>query len=188
MSPLAEVHAQWDGEPTVVLSRNVRPGFEAAFETWAGGFSRAVAEHPGFRRCRLVPPVEGAQSEWVFVSTFESAGALKAWIASPLRRAWLERAAPMVEDTGRMRVISGLEALFGLPQARPPAVWKLAVVTQLGLYPTVLFSWTFLAPRIQPLGFFPRAFVSSLCTVVLMTWVVMPVVTRLFRGWLTQGD
>lgn len=184
---MAEVHSQWSGEPTAVLSRRVRPGQEEAFRAWAEAFSEALAATPGCSSCQVLPPVEGGHPEWVFVSVFQDHAALKAWIGSGTRARWLEQAGPLVQDTGELRVISGLEALFGLvppSEARPPAVWKLAVVTLAGLYPTVIFSWLAVAPRLLPLPFLLRALVSATFTVVLMTWMVMPVVTRLFRPWL----
>jgi antibiotic biosynthesis monooxygenase (ABM) superfamily enzyme len=187
MSVLATVHSQWSGEPTAVLSRRVRPGQEEVFRHWAEAFTEVLAATPGCSSCQVLPPVEGGHPEWVFVSVFQDHAALKAWIGSPTRAEWLERAGPLVEDAGELRVISGLEALFGLlppSQARPPAVWKLALVTLAGLYPTVILSWLLVAPRLQPLPFPLRALASATFTVVVMTWGVMPLVTRAFRPWL----
>jgi antibiotic biosynthesis monooxygenase (ABM) superfamily enzyme len=144
-------------------------------------------EFPGCLRCHVVPPLEGVQAEWIFMAAFSDPAALRTWVESPQRARWLKEVEPLVDDTGPMRVISGLEALFGLlppDQAKPPAVWKLAAVTLTGLYPTLLLSATFLAPRLQGLPLLPRVLLSALATVLVMTWGVMPLMTRMFRPWL----
>ena len=187
MSVMEAVHAQWSGQPTAVLSRRVRPGQEGPFQRWAEAFAQALTASPGCLSCQIIPPVPGIQPDWVFVSEFREPASLRAWIDSETRHQWLAAAAPMVENTGELRVISGLESLFGLlppGEAAPPPVWKLAVVTLVGLYPTVLLSWLCVAPRLQPVPLLVRALLSSLFTVGLMTWGVMPLVTRLFRPWL----
>jgi antibiotic biosynthesis monooxygenase (ABM) superfamily enzyme len=43
------------------------------------------------------------------------------------------------------------------------------------------------APLIGRLSLVPRLAVTTLVTVSLMTWVVMPRVTRLLRQWLYPG-
>ncbi len=175
---------------TVVVSRKVRPGCEDAFREWAFGFEQEMARFPGHVNCQFVPPVGDAQPEWVFVFTFDSARSLQAWVASPTRAQWLTQVAPLVEGQDQAQIISGLEALFGiLPPtvAPPPPVWKVAVSVLLGLYPTSLLNATLLVPLIQDLPLPFRVLLSVVTLVVLMTWVVMPLVTRALRPWLYPG-
>jgi antibiotic biosynthesis monooxygenase (ABM) superfamily enzyme len=172
---------------TVVVSRRVLPGFEAPFQEWAVGFEQEMAQFPGHKGCQLISPVMEAQPEWVFVFTFDSAKSLQAWIASETRSRWLARLAPMVEGPDTAQVISGLETLFGLlpPNvAAPPPVWKVAVSVLVGLYPASLLNAHFLAPVLKDLVLPLRVFISVTVLVLAMTWVVMPLVTRLLRPWL----
>jgi hypothetical protein len=93
----------------------------------------------------------------------------------------------MVEGPDTGHVISGLEALFGiLPPdvAPPPPVWKVAVSVVAGLYPVSLLNALFLAPLLKDLPVALRVLVSVAVVVAGMTWVVMPLVTRLLRFWL----
>jgi len=85
------------------------------------------------------------------------------------------------------QVIRGLDQLFGLlpPTVAPsPPVWKVAVSVLVGLYPLTVLSQAVLGPRLAGLPLLLRAGVSAVLMVVLMTWVVMPVVTRLLKPWL----
>jgi antibiotic biosynthesis monooxygenase (ABM) superfamily enzyme len=175
------------GDTTAILSRRVRAGQEPAFQAWGRAFAEAMGTFPGFRDCRLVPPVPGGQAEWVFVVTFDGPATLRSWLDSEVRRAWLVRAEPMVEQSGPLQVVSGLETLFGLlppSVARPPAVWKLAGVTLVALYPVALLNGWAVTPRLQGLPLPVRALVASAVTVAVMTWGVMPLATRAFKRWL----
>ena len=190
MEPDTAARLPLESLPTVVVSRLVRPGHEHDFERWAEGFGQAMAAFPGHVSCRLVPPVAGAQREWIFVFTFDSAASLKAWVESDIRADWLARARAMVVEEGPARVVSGLESLFGLlppSVAPPPPVWKVAVSVLVGLYPVSLLNAVFLAPRLGGLPLAWRVLVSAVVVVGLMTWVVMPTVTRLLRRWLYPG-
>jgi uncharacterized protein len=176
-----------ESRATVVVSRKVRPESEPAFQGWAEGFEREMARFPGHLRCQLIPPVLNAQSEWVFVSTFDSARNLQVWLSSSVRSRWLARLEPMVAGPDEAQVISGLEALFGLlpPNvAAPPPVWKVALSVFAGLYPASLLNALFLAPLLKDLALPWRVLVSVGVLVGAMTWVVMPLVTRLLRPWL----
>ena len=172
---------------TVVLSRRVRPGLEEPFARWVSGATEAVRAFPGFVREEVVPPVAGAQPEWVFVFTFDSPSSLRAWVASEERRAWLARSEPLVLAQGPAQVISGLEQLFGLVPpdvAPPPPVWKVACSVLLGLYPVTLLNMRVLGPQLAGLPLPLRALVTTAVLVILMTWVVMPLVTRALKPWL----
>lgn len=173
--------------PTVVVSRRVKPGFEPAFQAWVEGFTAAVAATPGYLSHQVVPPVDGAQPDWVFVFTFEDAASLGAWVDHPTRARWLAESEPMLEGPIQAQVISGLEALFGLKSpavARPPAVWKLALATLCGLWPTAYANAYLVGPFVKDFDVWLRTFIISAVTVAQMTWIVMPLVTRTLRPWI----
>jgi hypothetical protein len=175
---------------TVVLSRRIKSGQEDHFRAWVEGFHAVMATYPGHRSGQVVPPVEGAQPEWVFVYTFDSPQNLRTWLESEDRRIWLAQAEPMVESQGPAQFISGLEHLFGLlppTVAPPPPVWKVACSVMAGLFPITILNYRFLAPLLKPLPIVPRAFLGTVIVVALMTWVVMPGVTRLLKPWLYPG-
>lgn len=179
--------AEVEPATTVVLSRRIKRGQEEAFQAWTIGFHAVMSTYPGHLSGQAVPPVPGAQEEWVFVYTFDTPQNLRTWLESDDRRLWLAKAEPMVESEGKAQLISGLEQLFGLlppSVAPPPPVWKVACSVVAGLFPITVLNYLFLAPLLKPLSVVPRAFLSTVFIVVLMTWVVMPAVTRLLKPWL----
>lgn len=181
--------------PAVVIVRRPKAGLEAAFQTWSESIYRVMAEQPGFLSYQAVPPLPGENPDWYFVFTFDSPENLKAWLGSETRAQWQALSLPLTEDHGQARVMSGMEQLFGLPspdEADPPAVWKLAAATELGLAPTVflvgclLLQIPFYAhlPLAGLWGIWWQVLLSTAICVSLMTWGVMPLLTRLLRPWL----
>ncbi len=63
----------------------------------------------------------------------------------------------------------------------------MAVVTWVTIFPLITLVIVVSSPLIGSLPLVPRLALTTLVTVPLMTWVVMPRVTRLLRGWLYPG-
>ena len=103
----------------------------------------------------------------------------------------MKRAEPHV--AGSMRTgtefLTGLESWFTLPTqpGAPPPRYKMAVLTWVTIFPLITLVVVVSAPLMGSLPLVLRLGVTTLVTVSLMTWVVMPRVTRLLRGWLYPG-
>jgi antibiotic biosynthesis monooxygenase (ABM) superfamily enzyme len=82
---------------------------------------------------------------------------------------------------------SGLEAWFTLPGERaivPPPRWKQLLVTLIGAYPLVVLISAFVMPQLDAWPLLVRSAVLPVVLLTLMTYGVMPLLTRAFRGWL----
>ncbi|WP_136656702.1 antibiotic biosynthesis monooxygenase [Nitratireductor sp. XY-223] len=175
---------------TVVISQLVKPECTDDYIQWRKEMDRAVRPFAGFRSSETIAPVEGVQDEWVLIYRFDSTPQLEAWLNSDIRKKMLERAEPFFERVDFHRVGRGFEDWFGnasgeTTDGRPPQ-WKMAMIILLALYPTIMLLTLFLLPQIAG---WPRAyavFVSNVCSVLFLTWVAMPAVTRLFRPWLAD--
>jgi UDP:flavonoid glycosyltransferase YjiC (YdhE family) len=80
------------------------------------------------------------------------------------------------------RFLTGLESWFTLPSqpgALPPPPYKMAVLTWVTIFPLITVIVIATAPLIGSLPVVPRLAITTLITVPVMTWVVMPRVTRL---------
>jgi antibiotic biosynthesis monooxygenase (ABM) superfamily enzyme len=67
---------------------------------------------------------------------------------------------------------------------KPPPRWKMWLVSLVAVYPLVLAFQALLRPRMVGLPLPLRALLFPLVLLTLMTFVVMPVVTRVLRRWL----
>lgn len=63
-------------------------------------------------------------------------------------------------------------------------VWKMAMLTWIGLWPTVTVMMWGVRPQIADLPIALQTLIMTGMIVPLMTWVHMPLLTRLFRRWL----
>jgi antibiotic biosynthesis monooxygenase (ABM) superfamily enzyme len=69
----------------------------------------------------------------------------------------------------------------------PPPRWKMAIITWIAIYPIITGLLLALGPII--LGHLPIPVVTlilSVTLVLLMTFIVMPLLTRVFRPWLQR--
>ncbi len=180
-----------EGPVTVVISRKIRPGKEAEFEAWLRGVCGEALRFPGHMGVNVLKPSEAGSGEYVLIFRFDSYAHLSAWESSEVRAAWLEKAAPLTEGAPRKQVITGMEHWFALPGSpralSPPPRHKMAVVTWLAIFPLVYV----VAPAMNEVAAAAPAVVRTMLTaailVMLMTYVVMPLMTRIFARWLFPG-
>jgi uncharacterized protein len=156
-----------------------------------GGISGAAKDFPGYLGEEVFRPAGGQGGEYRIVYRFDSPAHLRDWLDSGERAAWLERAEPHVAGPMRTQFLTGLESWFTLPAqpgALPPPPYKMVILTWVTIFPLITLVIVVSAPLIGSLPLVPRLAVTTLVTVSLMTWVVMPRVTALLRGWLYPGQ
>jgi antibiotic biosynthesis monooxygenase (ABM) superfamily enzyme len=182
--------AEVEGPVITTVTRRVKPGHEAAYERFLAGISGAARAFPGYLGVEVFHPAGGQGGEYRTVYRFDSPAHLRAWLDSPERAAWLARAEPHVAGPMRTQVLTGLEGWFTLPSqpgAPPPPPYKMAVVTWMTIFPLITLVVVASAPLLGSLPLVARLAVTTGVTVPLMTWVVMPRVTRLLHRWLYPG-
>ncbi len=169
---------------TVTVARRVAPGREHEFEEWYEGIIGAAQKFPGFLGAGILRP-HTMDQDWHVVYRFAEPTQLTHWEKSPERAGWLEKADTFAEERGVERV-SGLETWFSLPGRTAPAPrrWKMALVTLLAIVPLVLLMNVAVLPLLGGWPLVARTLVFSGTLTVLMTWVVMPRMTRIFRRFL----
>ena len=171
---------------TVLISRNVKVGCEADFVRVTSTLKKVAASFEGYLGAQIIQPgqdLEVQDSMYHIVLAFSTQTHLDAWNDSPERELGLEAAKPFIEGPTRVKPVSGLGLWFRSPPQGPPR-WKVAVVTWLGICPTVYFLFWITADVLRTWTLLPRTVVLTLAVVLIMTWVVAPQLTRLLRPWL----
>jgi uncharacterized protein len=172
---------------TVVVRRRVKPGAEADFERAMHEFVDFALAFPGNRGIDVLRPQPDGSREYTVIGHFADWPARNAFKAAPDYRAWMARLRELTEQDPYIEERDGVGGWFSPPESprrAPPARIKMALVTLLGVYPLtatlpVLGAW--LLPAWHPL------LVNVLVTgaiVAALTWIIMPVLTRLFARWL----
>lgn len=173
------------GPLTVIATRKVRPGREEAYEAWLAEIHAETRGFPGYLGAHVVRPAPGAEREYTNILRFDSLAALRAWEESETRRAWLARLpADAVEGDARLTRREGME-LWITPQTQAaPVRWRMAMVVIAVVYSLILILSPIVGFVAAKLPFQGRLFLTVTIEVFLMTYVVMPRVTRWLEGWL----
>lgn len=183
-----------DAPLTVAITRRVAPEDELLMQAWVHAGTSMAERFDGFLGAGWV---RSGPEDWHMLYRFASRVHLDAWERSPERIRWLRSAADLVEHR-RTEYRTGIEGWFDEPasrsveepggpgQAAPPR-WKQASVIWLAFFPTSLALTYLLMPLAE--GWPPalRVLVTTLVATPWMTYVFLPVVTRLFRRWLASG-
>ena len=171
---------------TTTVTRRVRPGHEAGYEEFLEGIIAAAGRFPGYQGVEVFRPAS-AGDEYRIVYRFDGVGDLHRWLDSAEHATWLARAEPHVLGPARTSFLTGLESWFTLPDhadAPPPPPYKMALLTWATIFPLITAVVLALDPLLTGFALVPRLAITTAVTVPLMTWVVMPRVTRALRGWL----
>lgn len=176
---------------TVLVSRRVKPAHEAAFEQASEAMTAAARLFPGYLGGQLVRPDAQAEDEesnlYHTVFAFDTPEHMQAWQTSSVRTERLQAIAPHTLGSTRLREFSGLGHWFTTPASavhQPPPRWKVAVVTWLGIFPTVYLLFLIVAPLLASWALLPRVMVITMLVVVLMTWMVAPRLTTWLKPFL----
>jgi uncharacterized protein len=179
--PRREVAGRTPEPVTVTVARVVRPHRRQAFERWAADVLALAATYPGNLGGTLLKPGLGS-SEYHLVYRFRDDASLAAWEASEQRRQALERMQEMIDEERYARV-AGLDSFFTRP-ATPGPRWRSTVLTIAAVFLITSTLQVLVMPHVAGWPWPLRLLLSACIVVVLLGFVVMPTLTRLFAGWL----
>lgn len=176
---------------TVCISRTVKPGCEADFERALHDFVLRSLSQPGQFGVHIMRPAPGSSSrEYGIIRKFADRDALTAFHKSHEYLMWTQDVLELTEGNVRIEELTGLESWFTLPGTplRAFPKWKMAVVTFLGVFPVAMLLSLTLGRVIASWNFIIANLVFNACVVALLTWIVMPVLTRTLHGWLYREE
>ena len=175
------------GPITVVLRRRVKPGAEAAFEHAMRQFIQFALSFPGNRGIDVLRPQPGGAREYTFIDHFADLEARRVFKESAEYRHWMSRLRDLSEHDPYIAEQAGLGGWFTPPEEprpSPPARVKMALVTFLGAYPLMSILQPLVALLLPDWHPLLRSVVAAAAAIASLTWLVMPVLTRVFAGWL----
>jgi antibiotic biosynthesis monooxygenase (ABM) superfamily enzyme len=166
-----------------VITRDIVPGRERDFEEWAHRIVSAAARYGATDT--VITPDAARPTRRVFVQHFPTEEASRAWAESEERNRLVQEAGEF--STQNLQRATGLETWFVLPGEGaivPPPRWKMLLVTLMGSYPLVVLFDAFVLPSLEGWPLLARAAVLPILLLSLMTYVIMPRLSRLLGGWL----
>jgi uncharacterized protein len=185
---------------TIIVKRIAKKDKIKEFEEWLSGVSKEVSRQEGMMGIDIIRPTPNttnskSKSEYVVIFRFNSYKNLEKWEKSPIQNEWLQKGRKLAEPDYDVKKMTGLEFWFTpyfkdesspLIPLQPPPRYKMVIVT----VPVISILLLTLGLQIQFLTEmlsipFPLRLVIALTIIVLlMTYVIMPLLTKLLKSWL----
>jgi uncharacterized protein len=185
---------------TEIVKRIAKKDRIKEFEEWLSGISKEVSRQEGSIGIDIIRPTPNttnskSKSEYAVIFRFNSYDNLEKWEKSPIRNEWLQKGRKLAESDPDVQKMTGLEFWFTpyfkdesspLIPLQPPPRYKMVIVT----IPVISIILLTLVPQINLLTEmlsipFPiRLVIALTITVLLMSYVIMPLLTKLLKFWL----
>jgi antibiotic biosynthesis monooxygenase (ABM) superfamily enzyme len=172
---------------TAVITHRVRPGRETGYEEWIKSISADARSFDGHLGVQILRPHRGVSSEYVIILQFDTCQHLETWMQSKIRKGWIERVKPLIREQQSIQVLTGLEAWFQLPEQpthSAPRRYKQAILVWIGVASISLLVSPHVTALLISWPWILRLFANVAITVFLLTYGVMPFLTRRFQDWL----
>ncbi|WIE54376.1 antibiotic biosynthesis monooxygenase [Curtobacterium sp. MCBD17_003] len=174
---------------TVSITRLVEPARIPEVTRWVQSGVNLANRYPGFLGSGWVRS-HATSREWHMLYRFADHTTLATWENSDDRLRWLDEGRDLVVES-RVEKRTGIEGWFDVPRDAPsdsaPPRWKQAVSIWLGFFPVNLV-FTLLVTAFVPFWptfpTVPKVLLTTLVLTPVMTFWVLPFVTRLIRPWL----
>ncbi len=178
-----------DKTVSVVVDRTVLPGKVNEFEGYLKNIIDAASKFPGYMGSDVINP-EG-NHRYILVFRFASQEELDDWSASEPRNFWVNKIDQVIEKPTELITLTGLETWFYLSKANnfvPPPKYKMAIITYLAIAPTIMIFNLLFGQYFSSVPQHLSIFVTAPFIVILMTYLVMPIMTKLFKNYLFPKD
>ncbi|WP_338354735.1 antibiotic biosynthesis monooxygenase [uncultured Marinobacter sp.] len=172
---------------TVVVSRRVRKGQQEAFEALSSQMTERASRFPGYLGTAMFRPASPDDPEYRIVFKFRDRETLIAWEESEERAELLEQIESLLVQPSEREVTSGIVTWFTLPgqnPVQPPPKWKMTIVSWLALYPAVTLVFVIFGDLLAKVPLLLRTMIVTIVVMALMSYVLMPRMTKWFAFWL----
>ncbi|MGB3200077.1 MAG: hypothetical protein WBA99_04190 [Nodosilinea sp.] len=167
---------------------------ELAFRQWYERLVKAAHQFEGYTRNDLCPPLvcDDGVVKWYSIVHFNTPEDLNHWLKSSDRASLLEEGHDIFFAYRYKSFTTGLEGWFSAHTGGAenhnlgPPPWKQVLAVVLGLYPTIMIQ-TMAFSALGLMQSWPMAtalVINNLITSSILTWLVMPRISRLLSFWL----
>jgi uncharacterized protein len=177
-------------EVVSLFRHEVKPGSEDAYEAWVQEVRPIAQRFPGHQGVAMIRPQEGSHV-FTIVLHFDTLEHLRAWLDSDTRQELLRKVEPLLSaQPAEVEIRPGMEFWLSPPGQKHARAWKQFLLITAVIYPvSVLTNWI-AQPLFDavPMLAVPlvRSLIISVALVALMTWAIMPRLTRAVAGWLYE--
>ena len=172
---------------TVVVTRRVKSGYESQYENWLKRLLEEAKFMKGYIGATVQKPAPGT-TEYTSVFRFDNVENLRKFEESEIRTRYLREVVDYVEADAVWKKFSGLEFWFSPPKGSivpQPSRFRMALVMIVVVYGLVILIGQLVATLVGDIiPYFVRLFITISIEIFLMTFVLMPHLTRLLARWI----
>ncbi|OAT33787.1 antibiotic biosynthesis monooxygenase [Buttiauxella brennerae ATCC 51605] len=173
---------------TLVITHAIKSGQAARYEQWLERIMPTAARYPGHLGVHVIRPTTG-NDVYNIVIRFDTLENLTAWTKSAEREVLVDEIKPILSQDDHLEVRT--ESAFWFtpetPTIKRPAKWKQFLITLAVIFPSTNIIPPVTAVLFPSLkGSLGLNFINVALVVALVVWLWMPIMTRLFAGWLKK--
>jgi antibiotic biosynthesis monooxygenase (ABM) superfamily enzyme len=186
--------ANYDKTVTVILQNLIKRGDVPRYENWRIEINHELASYKGFLGLEVIPPPKETISnntlKYHIIFRFDDYANLEKWQESDYLKLKLAEASEFLDSVFNIQFIEGMEQWYDMPKDRPvlnkPPYLKQVMVVICTVYPLIIGSgWLLnLFFPMNSLHAYISIFFNVIIVAALMTYPVMPYVTKFLRPWL----
>ena len=176
---------------TVVVTRRVKSGYESQYENWLERLLEEAKSMKGYIGATVQKPAPGT-TEYTSVFRFDNVENLRKFEESEIRAKYLSEVVDYVESDAIWKKFSGLEFWFSPPKGSivpQPSRFRMALVMIIVVYGLVISIGQLVATLVgDVIPSYVRLFVTISIEIFLMTFILMPHLTKLLAKWIYPGN
>ena len=174
-----------EGVSITVLARHyIKPNDLKLFQLWLEKIKNECKNFNGYLGTRLIEPIESQGDEYVTIFRFNNFENLNAWTKSNIHNELVEEINKISYSPVKITPYKGLEFWFDeSDRLKKPSDLKMAILTYIGLLPLILIVPPILGSILNIEGLI-NIFISTAIIVLLMSYVVMPLINKIFKPFL----
>jgi antibiotic biosynthesis monooxygenase (ABM) superfamily enzyme len=174
---------------TLVISEVVEPNLIEEYEAWTKGINQSAQQFEGFMGVEVIRPRDHQYSEYVVIIKFANYDHCKSWLTSSVYQQWMQSSKKFISKRSQQHQPNGLELWFTLPTSKlvnptEPPYYKQVIIGVITVYPLILFANLLLTPFLQRLPTLLSLLISVIFVSALLTYPVMPYLTKVLSFWL----
>jgi antibiotic biosynthesis monooxygenase (ABM) superfamily enzyme len=171
---------------TVVVTRKVKHGHESDYEDWLRRLLEEAKSMKGYLGATIQKPAPGS-TEYTSVFRFDTVDNLRKFEESELRSRYLREVVDYVDADAIWKKFTGLEFWFSPPRGAlipQPSRFRMALVMIAVIFGLVLSIGQLVGIVAAEVPSYIRLFITISIEIFLMTYVIMPRITKLLAKWI----
>jgi antibiotic biosynthesis monooxygenase (ABM) superfamily enzyme len=160
---------------TSIVHHHIKPSKMEDFLLWLKNIKVESKKFDGYLDTQLIE-TQGNELERISIFRFRDQSTLNKWISSEIHQKMLHELSALTTQKTTIRSYTSLEYWF---DRAPQNVFKMSVLTYIGLLPLVLVIPPLLV-KIIPMSGIVLSSVSTAVIVLLMSYIAMPIVMKIY--------